>query len=78
MRAGRFRSRMQFTFAVDQPAGASLQAGPVAVKKPGLKPSSQFRDTVNHWIYPSMRSAATGNLKGDSHTSNVSAGPKSE
>ena len=75
---GRPLKRMQFTFAVDQPAGASLEAGPVTVKKPDLKPSSQFRDTVIRRIRPSTRSAATGNVKGDSHTNNASAGPSGE
>ena len=69
---------MQFTFAVDQPAGASLEAGPVTVKKPDLKPSSQFHDTVIRRIRPSMRSTATYNVKDDSHTNNASAGPSDE
>ncbi|THH01991.1 hypothetical protein EW145_g6821, partial [Phellinidium pouzarii] len=37
---GRPLNRMQFTFAVDQPAGQLGEAGPVSVRKPDLKPSS--------------------------------------
>ena len=68
----------QFTFAVDQPACTSPKAGPVAVEKSNLKPSSQFHDTVIRRIRPSMRSTATYNVKDDSHTNNASAGPSDE
>ena len=66
----------QFTFAVDQLAGTSPKAGPVAVEKSNLKPSSQFHNTVVHLhrIRPSTRY----NVQDDSHSSNASAGPSDE
>ncbi|EJD04845.1 uncharacterized protein FOMMEDRAFT_27143 [Fomitiporia mediterranea MF3/22] len=57
--SGRPLKRMQFTFAVDQPAGSFHDApGPLSgVRKPDLKPSSQFRDTV-HRRRPATRASA--------------------
>ncbi|KAL5498385.1 hypothetical protein ACEPAH_2527 [Sanghuangporus vaninii] len=56
---GRPLKRMQFTFSVDQPAGSFSDApGPLSgVRKPDLKPSSQFRDTV-HRRRPATRASA--------------------
>ena len=47
---------MQLTFVVDRI--------PQAVKKPDLKPSSDFRDTAIRRMALSTLSAATGNMKG--------------
>ncbi|THH12446.1 hypothetical protein EW146_g7691 [Bondarzewia mesenterica] len=44
--------RMQFTFSVDQPTPA---ASAPPVKKPDLKPSAEFRDTVSRRGRPSTR-----------------------
>ena len=51
---------MQFTFPIDQPAGSFNESpGPLSgVRKPDLKPSSQFRDTV-HRRRPATRANAT-------------------
>ena len=68
----------QFTFAIDQLAGTSPKAGPVAVKKSNLKPSSQFHGAVIRHIRLSMRSTTTYNVKDDSHTNNARAGPSDE
>ena len=64
---------MQITFAVDQPAGASLEVGPVIVKKSELKPRSSihYHDTVIRRICPSTRSTASSNVKGDGHTNTL-------
>ncbi|KZT08489.1 uncharacterized protein LAESUDRAFT_757724 [Laetiporus sulphureus 93-53] len=48
--------RMQFTFSVDRPA--SPTAATVSVKKPDLKPSSEFRDNALKRGRPSTRSTA--------------------
>ncbi|KAH8106462.1 hypothetical protein DFH11DRAFT_1830607 [Phellopilus nigrolimitatus] len=37
---------MQFTFSIDQPVSQLGEVGPVSTKKPDLKPSSQFCDTI--------------------------------
>lgn len=48
--------RMQFTFSVDQPAPPT--ASSVHPRKPDLKPSSEFRDTVVKRGRPTTRSTA--------------------
>ena len=64
--SGRPLKRMQFTFSVDQPAGSFSDApGPLSgVRKPDLKPSSQFRDTV-HRRRPATRSSAAATHHAD-------------
>ncbi|KAH8102781.1 hypothetical protein DFH11DRAFT_1494588, partial [Phellopilus nigrolimitatus] len=50
--------RMQFTFSVDQPANQLSSVGPVSTKKPDLKSSSQFRDTILRRTRPATRASA--------------------
>ncbi len=49
--------RMQFTFSVDQPANLMSD---LPVKKPDLKPSQQFKDTVIRRTRTSTRAATHG------------------
>ncbi|KAL4242458.1 GATA-type domain-containing protein [Abortiporus biennis] len=53
---GRTLHRMQFTFSVDQPAPPTASAAPA--KKPDLKPSPEFKDTILKRGRPTTRSAA--------------------
>lgn len=64
-------NRMQFTFSVDQPAH-SAQANAQSVKKPDLKPSSQFRDSVGRRARPSTRASQGG--QGAHHNGGAKAG----
>ena len=56
-------NRMQFTFSVDQPA-QSTPASAQHVKKPDLKPSSQFRDSVGRRARPTTRASINGHGHG--------------
>ena len=58
---GRPLKRMQFTFSVDQPASQLGEIGPVSVKKPDLKPSSQFRDAMQRRTRIGTRANANAN-----------------
>ncbi|KAI5121480.1 hypothetical protein M0805_003936 [Coniferiporia weirii] len=72
---GRPLNRMQFTFAVDQPAGQLGEAGPVSVKKPDLKPSTQFRDTIQRRTRPTTRASVNTNAQARLATSGDDRGP---
>ena len=63
---------MQFTFSVDQPAQAT-PASAQHVKKPDLKPSSQFRDTVGRRARPNTRATTSNGQNASNNHSNDNA-----